>query len=590
VRGPQSYRTDRGHLSRTGSAAARRRRILTRAVPLVVVALAAFVVGTVVAADPEAPAARRFLDAWERGDYSAMHAELTSEARSEYPLERFERLYERSAETATTTGLTVGDVSERDDAAVAPVRMQTRIFGELEGQLSLPITDEQIAWTPNLVYPGLAHDEHLSRRTRAPERAPILATDRSPLAEGPAAARSVDSAASAIVGEVGTPTGEQASELVARGFPPGSLTGTSGLELAFEDRLAGKPGGQLLAVTAEEESEVGGGRILATTRPVPGEAVRTSIDPTIQEAAVTALGSLYGGAAVLDAQTGAVLALAGLAYSGPQPPGSTFKIITTTAALDAGIVKTSDEFPVETSNSDIGREIANAHDEPCGGTFAVSFARSCNTVFAPLGAELGGEKLLAAAERFGFNEPPAMFDDRATAALDPPASTIPKPLDTDIEAGESAIGQGEVLATPLEMASVAQTIANEGVRLPTPVARGDELAPDAKPVEVTSPATAATVRELMIGVVNEGTGTAAALPGIQVAGKTGTAELASTVGGPVAPGEEAEHETDAWFAAFAPAADAKLVVAVMIVQSTGDGGTVAAPIARQILATGLGVG
>jgi cell division protein FtsI/penicillin-binding protein 2 len=182
-----------------------------------------------------------------------------------------------------------------------------------------------------------------------------------------------------------------------------------------------------------------------------------------------------------------------------------------------------------------------------------------------------------------------MLDDRATAALDPPASTLPKTLDTDIEAGESAIGQGEVLATPLEMASVAQTIANDGVRLPTPIARGDELAPDAKPVKVTSPKTAATVHRLMERVVNEGTGIAAALPGIQVAGKTGTAELASTVAGS-AGGAEAEHETDAWFTSFAPSSDPQLVVAVMIIQSTGDGGTVAAPIAQQILATGLGVG
>jgi cell division protein FtsI/penicillin-binding protein 2 len=555
----------------------------------VVIAMAAFVVGTVIAADTEAPTAQRFLEAWEHDDYAAMHAELTTEARSAYPLARFRSIYERAAETATLTGLSAGEVSERDDVATAPVRMKTRIFGQPDGQLSLPLSDDRIAWTPNLTYPGLRPDEHLSRRTRAPQRAAILATDRSPLARGPAAARTIDADAAAIVGEVSTPKPEQARDLAAAGFPPGSLTGTSGLELAFNDRLSGKPGGQLLAISAGEQHAVGGGRVLATSDPVPGEAVRTSIDPALQESAVIALGSLYGGVAVLDAQTGAILALAGVAYSAPQPPGSTFKVITATAALDAGIVKPADQFPVESSNSDIGREIFNAHDELCGGSFAVSFARSCNTVFAPLGAELGGKKLVDAAERFGFNETPPMLDDRATAALDPPASTLPKTLDTDIEAGESAIGQGEVLATPLEMASVAQTIANDGVRLPTPIARGDELAPDAKPVKVTSPKTAATVHRLMERVVNEGTGIAAALPGIQVAGKTGTAELASTVAGS-AGGAEAEHETDAWFTSFAPSSDPQLVVAVMIIQSTGDGGTVAAPIAQQILATGLGVG
>ncbi|MQA76333.1 MAG: hypothetical protein GEU88_18735 [Solirubrobacterales bacterium] len=592
VRGPQSYRTGHGHLSVPGSAAARRRRILTRAVPLVVVALAAFVVGTVVAADAEAPAAQRFLDAWGRGDYAAMHAELTAGARSEYSLERFRRVYEDSEGTATVAAVAAGDVGEQGGAAVAPVRIRTHIFGTLEGQLSLPISDGQIAWTPNLVYPGLASDERLSRRTRAPKRASILAADRSPLARGPAAARSVDGDASAIVGEIGTPTDAQARELASGGFPPGSLTGTSGLELAFDDRIAGKPGGQLLAVSADEESEVGGGRVLARTEPVPGEAVRTTIDPALQRSAVAALGGLYGGVAVLDARKGNVLALAGLAYSAPQPPGSTFKVITATGALDAGIVKTSDEFPVETSNGEIGREIANAYDEPCGGSFTNAFVHSCNTVFAPLGAELGGQQLVETAELFGFNETPSLFDDRATAALEPPASTIPKTLDTDIEAGESAIGQGEVLATPLELASVAQTIANKGVRMPTPLARNEELAPDAEPVEVTSPKTAATVREMMIGVVNEGTGVAAAVPGVQVAGKTGTAELGSTVAQPgqLAPGEDPEHEVDAWFTAFAPASDPKLAVAVMIVEASGDGGTVAAPIAGQVLSTGLGVG
>ena len=296
--------------------------------------------------------------------------------------------------TATITSVSTGEVSEQGDAAVAPIRFQTNIFGELAGDLSVPISDDQVAWTPNLVYPGLTADERLSRRTRAPGRAAILATDRSPLAEGPAAARTVGTAALAVVGEVGAPSRAQARELSSQGFPPGTLTGTSGLELAFNERLAGRPGGQLLAVSAADENKVDAGRVLATTEPVRGKAVRTAINPDVQDSAVAALGATYGGAAVLDAKTGDVLGLAGLAYSAPQPPGSTFKIITATGALDAGIVKTSDEFPVESSNSEIGREIPNAHDELCGGSFAESFAESCNTVFAPLGARLGGEKLV----------------------------------------------------------------------------------------------------------------------------------------------------------------------------------------------------
>ena len=217
--------------------------------------------------------------------------------------------------------------------------------------------------------------------------------------------------------------------------------------------------------------------------------MRTSIDPKIQRAAVTALGGLYGGVAAIDAKNGSVLGLAGLAYSAPQPPGSTFKVITATAALDEGIVKTTDEFPVESSNSDIGREISNSHDSPCGGDFVTTFADSCNTVFAPLGVEVGAEKLVETAEEFGFNAPPPLFNEQGTRAVNPPASTLPTELDTTVEVGETAIGQGEVLATPLEMAAVSQTIANGGTRMPNPIAKAEELQPELEPVEVTSPET-----------------------------------------------------------------------------------------------------
>ncbi len=557
--------------------------------PLVAVAFLAFVVGAVAGSSAGGPNAETFLQAWQRGDTEAMYRELTPDARTEYSLKRFQNAYADAARTATIESISVGEVSEQGDSVIAPVSFTSQAFGPLQGQLTLPISDGKVAWTPNLVYPGLAADERLARRTRAPQRAPILAADRTPLARGPAAARVIGTDATAVVGEVGQPSGAQAKELAARGFPPGSLTGTSGLELAFDDRLAGRPGGQLLAVSAAHENRLNGGRTLASSEPVPGKAVRTTIDPTLQESAVSALGSLYGGVAVLDAKTGEVRALAGLSYSAPQPPGSTFKMITATAALDAGVVKISDTFPVEQSNSEIGREIPNAHDELCGGTFAESFAMSCNTVFAPLGARVGGPKLVATAELYGFNAPPALFDAKATAVVDPPQSQIPPDMTDSVEVGESAIGQGRVLATPLQMATVAQAIANKGVRLATPIAQDPALQPDLKPVKVTSPETAQTLRELMVGVVTDGTGVAAALPGVQVAGKTGTAELGPSALQPGQDASEAEQNIDAWFACFAPAGDPKLAVAVMVVNASGDGGTVAAPIARQVLATGLGI-
>lgn len=565
--------------------------------PVLALALGAFVVGIVAGAGAdEASYAQRFADAWERGDTAAMHRELTPNARAQTPLEEFERAYAQAQETATIEAIEAGEARDAeggDDVKLVEMTFDTYAFGELGGDLALPVADDGVDWKPHLVFPGLEPGETLTRRTRAPERAPILATGGEPLAEGPAAARTqpLGASAGAVVGSVGTPEPPLARELTARGFPPGSLTGISGIELAFNERLGGVPGGQLLAAAADEEASLTDGRVLASSEPRPGKPVRTSIDPALQEAAVAALGSLYGGVAVLDARKGSVLALAGIAFSAPQPPGSTFKVITTVGALDAGIVKLSDQFPVESSNTDIGREIANSHDAPCGGTFPETFANSCNTVFAPLGAELGGERLVEVAEKFGFNEPPALYDEEGTAAVDPPASTLPTSLPTSVEAGVTAIGQGEVLATPLQLASVSQTIANRGVRMPTPIATG-ALGPDTKPVEVTSEQTAATVRDLMVGVVAGGTGTAAALPNVQVAGKTGTAEL-----GPAAlepgqeapgPGEEVAQELDAWFTAFAPAQDPKLAIGVMVVDAEGDGGEIAAPIAQQVLAAGLG--
>ena len=573
--------------------------MLTRAAPVLAIALISFIVGVVAGAGADSSAVQRFVDAWERGDTEGMYAELTGGAQEEFSRDEFERAYAKAEETATVESLSAGEAQDAesggDDVEVVPTRFDTHAFGDLGGDLELTAGDDGVAWEPHMVFPGLKPGESLTRRTRAPDRAPILASDGTPLAEGPAAARAQPiPGASAVVGEVGAPAVEEERAMAAQGFPPGSLTGNSGLELAFNDRLSGTPGGQLLAVGAGEETSLRAGRVLASSEPQAGGAVRTTIDPVLQEAAVRALGSLYGGVAVLDARKGSVLALAGIAFSAPQPPGSTFKVITTVAALDAGLVKLSDTFPVETSNSDIGREIANSNDAPCGGTFAESFANSCNTVFAPLGAEVGGELLVETAEKFGFNSPPQLYDEATAAIVEPPASTIPSDISDSVEVGESAIGQGQVLATPLQLATVSQVIASGGMRKSTPIAKDAELQPRGRAVRVTSKETADTVRDLMIGVVQNGTGVAAALPNLQVAGKTGTAELGPKALQPdqeapdAAKGEEPEQELDAWFTAFAPAREPRLAIGVMVVNAAGDGGEIAAPIAAQVLSTGLG--
>ncbi|MGI9019572.1 MAG: penicillin-binding transpeptidase domain-containing protein [Solirubrobacterales bacterium] len=577
--------------------AERRRRLVTRTLPITVLGVGAFFAGIIFGAGSELEAVERFAAAWTRGDYEAMHAELTPEAQNDIPIEEFIAAYEEAAAAATIAEIEAGETEEGsvdgEEAGVVPVTARTRAWGDIEGEISVSVTDGLVAWEPHLVFPGLTAGESLGRQTRAPARAPILAADGTPLAEGPAAARSspIGLAASDVTGAVDTARGETDAELQAQGFPPRSLTGDTGLELAFNDRLDGQPGGRLVAL-AEGTDDPATGRELAVSEPVPGKPVETTLDPDLQEAAVLALGDLFGGVAVLDAEDGSVKALAGIAFSAPQPPGSTFKVITTSAALEKGLVKPADAFPVETAAVIEGREVANAHDEACGGTFSQSFAKSCNSVFAPLGVEVGAEGLVAEAEAYGFNSPPSLYDTDALEAVKPAESTIPSAgeIGGDLDVGVSAIGQGEVLATPLQLASIAQTVAAGGTRSPTPIAKDPELAPDAKPVEVMSPETAKTLTELMIGVVTEGTGSAAALDGIQVAGKTGTAELGAKAlepGQELAPGEEPEQEVDAWFTAFAPASAPKLAVAAMVVNADGDGGTIAAPIVAQVLDAGL---
>ena len=563
---------------------------MTRALPISVLAAIAFIGGLVVGSEDELEAATRFAQAWEQEDFEAMYDELAPGATDETSPRAFTSAYEDADRTATITSVDAGELREGQtsdgrDAAIVPVDLHTLAWGQQSGEVALPLDDGLVDWRPEVVYPGLKEGETLDRRTRAPKRAPILATDSTPLATGPAAARSspIGLSASAVAGTVDSPKKAQEPELEAQGFPPGTLTGTSGLELAFNDRLDGQPSGQLLASASD-----GGARELASGEPTPGEAVRTTIDPDLQEAAVTALGDLFGGVAVLDARNGAVLGLAGVAFSAPQPPGSTFKVITTVAALDAGAVKLADTFPVETGTVIDGREVANAHDESCGGTFVESFAHSCNSVFAPLGVEVGADRLIDAAEKFGFNSQPELYNAEATAAVDPPESTIPTSLESDLEVGVSAIGQGEVLATPLELASAAQTIAAGGVRSPTAITKDPDLRPNAKPVRVTSEETAKLLTQLMTSVVTQGTGTAAALPDVQVAGKTGTAELGPKAPGQeLGPGEQPEQEVDAWFTAFAPASEPQLAAAAMVVNADGDGGTIAAPIVREVLAAGL---
>jgi peptidoglycan glycosyltransferase len=550
--------------------------------PLLAFAAAAFVVGIVLGSrhEPsERRVAARFAQAWERGDYATMHSLLTEKARAEYPLRRFRRAYERAADTATVARVRTSRPRVRDDGRVdLDVTTATRIFGEISSPLALRVEEDGdgtkgIAWRPELVFPGLRAGERLERKTRMPPRAALQARDGTIIAHGEQRLSDLGPLASEIAGRLGPAPPEREEELVRRGVPEGTPVGLSGLERSFDERLAGKPGGTLTA----------GGRVLAQSEPEAGSAVRTTIDPKVQEAAVTALAGRFGGIAVMRPRDGEILALSGIAYSAPQPPGSTFKIVTLAGLLDSGMVKRNARFPVETTTTLEGVELENANGEACGGSLRAAFAESCNSVFAPLGAKLGAEKLVATAEKFGFNEEPGL----PGAAR----STIPAAAEVgdDLAVGSTAIGQGKVLATPLLMADVASAIAQDGRRpKPTLLKGAGGVAGRA-----TTPETARFIARAMRSVVTDGTGIGAAVPGVKVAGKTGTAELRSTVSeDPVPedptepPAEEDLTDTDAWFTAFAPLRDPEVAVCVLLV-GQGAGGATAAPAAKTVIEAAL---
>lgn len=567
----------------------RQQRLKTRALPLVGIAFVAFILGMIQGCpgDPNRTAAEDYVKAWGEHDYAAMHAELSSKSQEAIPLERFQERYEKMESMGTLVTVEADEAEGDETTAEVPVTATTRAFGQIEQTMEFTFGSDGIAFRNDLLFPGLEIDEELSRKTELPTRAPILARDGQVMSKGPSLAREYPLGDSMIdvTGTIGeSEEGDTIS--AAYGFDPGEPVGVSGLELAYNGRLAGKPGGTLWAVPLDSEPGTEG-RELGAGEPEPAEALKTTIDPTIQDSAVSNLAGRAGGVAVLDARNGQVRALAGQAYSALQPPGSTMKIITATAGLENNKVKMEDQFEYATSGIADGREIKNAHDEVCGGSFVESFAKSCNSVFAPLAMDIGEEDFTETAEAFGFNRPPQLFNDEGLAAVEPPTPSLPKAGEYESDLGVSGIGQGLVQATPLLMASTAQAIANQGKVSATPIVTEPELQPDLTEVEVSSKKTAAQVAELMVAVVTSGTGSAAAISEGQVAGKTGTAEVGPRDGGEVDDEGNPDLIEDAWFAGFAPSDKPKLAIGVMIIDAPGDGGTIAAPIVSSVLSAGL---
>ncbi|MDP2182090.1 MAG: FtsW/RodA/SpoVE family cell cycle protein [Actinomycetota bacterium] len=381
-----------------------------------------------------------------------------------------------------------------------------------------------------------------------------------------------------------------------------SLTyGRAGIEATMNEALTGKRE----FTTFQDAIEAAAGL------PVPGNDVVLTIDSVVQRAAEEALGKTRGACVAIDPRTGAVLAMASnpgyspaevdtrwedlsSAGSAPlvnratqslYPPGSTFKIVTLTGALGAGIAT-----PESTFSGKSPMEIGNAPVTNYGGTSygTVTLSRatnsSINTVYAQLAVELGARELVAQSGAFGFGAvPPLEIPGKASLMPDPGEMTTWETAwaGDGQPVGEHASPPGPQ-ATITQMALIAAGIANNGVVMRPYLI--DHIADEAgltlsstspQPwMTATDPSTAATVRAMMIDVVKRGSGGGAAIPGVTVAGKTGTAEAGKSL------------ETHALFIAFAPAEDPQVAVAI-ILENAGVGGRVAAPAARKVLEAAL---
>jgi penicillin-binding protein A len=524
--------------------------------------------------DPLATA-RTYVRAWQNGDYTTMYGLLSRASHQRVGLTGFERDLRSAAATAGVRSLTVpGAPVMAGASAVCRMVVTSALFGAFDETLRLPLTlaphGYRVTWSPNLVFPGLLPGERLVRRATAPHtRGRIRARDGTVIASGPAWARvyPLGSAFADVTGYTRPPTPAQAAARVAAGWPPKLVFGQGGLEKSLDAALGGRPQVDLVA-----RSRGSADRLLVRRAGRSPHDVTTTLQVSMQQSASAALAGRYGGVVVLNPRTGAVEADAGLGMDALQPPGSSFKTITASAALTAHVARLTSTYAYAHSVTLDGWTLHNFHHEYCGGSLILAFAQSCNSVFAPIADQVGAKRLVAMASAFGFNTPPTIGYP-LPESVTPRAST----LTSDLAVGVAGIGQGGVDASPLQMASVAQAIGSHGLLRPPYLIHAPHAYADrAPPRRVLSPLVATQLRTLMEAVVTEGTGTAAALPGVVVAGKTGTSEVGLNT------------PTDAWFIAFAPADNPRVAVAVLVVGG-GVGGVVAAPIAREVMASALGL-
>jgi penicillin-binding protein A len=376
--------------------------------------------------------------------------------------------------------------------------------------------------------------------------------------------------------------------------------GQAGLERFRNAALNGQTGTNLQTILDQLQGK----------RP-QGDEVLTTLDPKAQQTAITALGEHHGAVVALDPRDGAVEVMASTPSFDPNrlsslseykklehatgaplinratqygyAPGSTFKIITATAAIDTGAY--TPESTVNGQNGILvsGVPLDNDDDKSYGPiTLTYALAHSVNTVWAQVAEHVGKRALGRYMERFGFDREPQLDypAGEMSASGEHDGESIVPPTSPQVDVGRMGIGQDKLEVTPLQMAEVAATVANQG-KLMVPHLTERIVDPEGRTVEqvsprvqsvVMKPSTAAAVRTMMEAVVNEGTGTAAQIPGVQVAGKTGTAQT-----------QFGDAINNVWFIAFAPAANPSVAVAVTLEAVPGEGATYAAPVARQVM-------
>jgi cell division protein FtsI/penicillin-binding protein 2 len=349
---------------------------------------------------------------------------------------------------------------------------------------------------------------------------------------------------------------------------PGEIVGLSGLEQAYDARLAGRPG---LLVQAVKAGSKPGRLTLYKSAGRPGRPLRTTLELGAQQAADTALAGVKQSSALLALRisSGSVIAVTvgpdpggyDTALLGKYPPGSTFKVITALALLEHGL-KPNDTVDCPPAITVDGKRFHNTEREALGLTsFANDFARSCNTAFASLAPRVTGKALPAAARAFGIG-------NRLHLGVPAFAGIVPVAT-SQVELAAEAFGQGRILVSPVAMASVAAAVSRGRWRAPRLVVTARPTAPLLGPR--LPQAAVATLRTLMRQVVTSGTGTALATqPGPPVFGKTGTAEI----------GDRHPPRTDAWFIGY----QGDIAFAALVADThNGFGGTVTAPIIARFL-------